>query len=70
MTLLRLVATAALFFALSGPIAAQPAGPTIIVWSFGFAPRPIQLAAGRESLGKGGVHGAIVAGTIRAWPRR
>ena len=48
MTLLRLVATAALFFALSGPIAAQAAGPTIIVWSFGFAPRPIQLAAGRE----------------------
>lgn len=49
MTLLRLAATAALSLALSAPIAAQPAGgPTILVWSFGFSPRPIQLAAGRE----------------------
>ena len=48
MKLLRLAATAALSFALNAPIAAQPAGPTIIVWSFGFSPHPLQLAAGRE----------------------
>lgn len=48
MTMLRMAAATALSLALGAPIAAQPAGPTIIVWSFGFSPRPIQLAAGRE----------------------
>jgi len=47
MTLLRVAALAALPLALSAPIAAQPAGQTILVWSFGFSPHPIQLAAGR-----------------------
>jgi plastocyanin len=39
--------TLALTLAFSTPAAAQPARQTINVWSFGFAPRPIQLAAGR-----------------------
>lgn len=47
MRLLRLAATAALSFALSAPIAAQPAGLTILVWSFGFSPHPLVLAAGQ-----------------------
>jgi plastocyanin len=51
MTLLRVAALAALPLALSAPIAAQPApqgsAQTILVWSFGFSPHPIQLAAGR-----------------------
>src|SRR6185312_11156680 len=50
MTLLRVAALAALPLALSAPIAAQPApqgsAQTILVWSFGFSPHPIQLAAG------------------------
>ena len=47
MRLLRLAAMAALSFALSDPITAQPGGPTILVWSFGFSPHPLELAAGR-----------------------
>jgi plastocyanin len=38
---------AALSLALADPAPAQPAGQTILVYSFGFSPRPIQLAAGR-----------------------
>jgi plastocyanin len=35
-------------FALLAPAAAQPAGRVLVtVWSFGFAPHPIQLAAGK-----------------------
>jgi plastocyanin len=30
------------------PAAAQPAGLVVQVWSFGFAPHPIRLAAGRQ----------------------
>jgi len=40
-----LVLAAAL--ALPTPALAQPAAQTISVWSYGFAPKPIQLAAGR-----------------------
>jgi plastocyanin len=43
----RLAAIAALSLALGAPGAAQRPGQTIIVWSFGFSPNPIQLAAGR-----------------------
>jgi plastocyanin len=49
MSLTRFAATAAFSLALGAAAAAQP-GPaqlTVTVWSFGFAPRPIHLAAGR-----------------------
>jgi plastocyanin len=42
--LLVLAAVSALSIA---PAAAQPSAVQIRVWSFGFAPQPIQLAAGR-----------------------
>jgi plastocyanin len=44
----RLAAAAAFSLTFGAPAAAQPARQTIIVWSFGFAPKPIQLAAGRR----------------------
>ena len=47
MTPLRLLAAAALTLAFAAPSAAQPAGATIDVQSFRFAPQPIRLAAGR-----------------------
>jgi len=49
MPLVRLAAVAALSLALGAAAAAQPAPAqlTITIWSFGFAPRPIHLAAGR-----------------------
>jgi uncharacterized cupredoxin-like copper-binding protein len=47
MTSFRLAAIAALSLTFGAPVAAQPASQTITVWSFGFAPRPIHLAAGR-----------------------
>jgi plastocyanin len=43
----RLAAAAALSLVFSVPIAASPPGQTILVWSFGFAPNPIRLAAGQ-----------------------
>ena len=43
----RVAAAAALSLAFSVPIAASPPGQTIAVWSFGFAPNPIRLVAGR-----------------------
>lgn len=43
----RPAAVAALCLLLGTAAAAQPAGQTIMVWSFGFWPRPIHLAAGR-----------------------
>ena len=43
----RLAALAALPLALGAPLPAQPAGQTIIVWSYGFSPRPIYLRAGQ-----------------------
>ena len=40
--------TIAFLFAIAGgPVAAQPAAQTIEVWSYGFSPHPIHLAAGR-----------------------
>ena len=47
MILSRLAAAAALSLAFAGSAPAQPAGQTILVWSFGFSPHPIHLAAGR-----------------------
>ena len=49
MNLLRLAAIAALPGALGAPAPAlaQPAAQTILVYSYGFSPRPIHLAAGR-----------------------
>jgi plastocyanin len=51
MSPLRLAAAAALTIANPGSIAAQPAAAPgellVTVWSYGFAPHPIHLAAGR-----------------------
>src|SRR3954451_11168028 len=51
MTLSRIAAAAALSLALatSAPAVSgsAPAGQTVLVWSFGFSPHPIHLAAGR-----------------------
>jgi plastocyanin len=43
----RFAAVAALSLALGVPAPAQPAGQTILVWSYGFSPRPIYLRAGQ-----------------------
>jgi plastocyanin len=43
----RLVAVVALSIALGAPAPAQPASQTILVWSYGFSPRPIYLRAGQ-----------------------
>lgn len=42
-----LTSIAALAFFLASPVVAQPAQITVQVWSFGFAPRPLHLAAGK-----------------------
>ena len=48
MSLSRLAAVAALSIFGVSPAAGQPAAPvTVTVWSYGFAPNPIHLAAGR-----------------------
>lgn len=48
MTLSRLAGAAALALFVAAPAPAQPAQQYVIqVWSFGFAPQPIRLAAGR-----------------------
>ena len=47
MTFARFLAVAMLPMALSAPSQAQPRSQTIVVWSFGFAPKPILLPAGR-----------------------
>jgi plastocyanin len=47
MKLSRIAALAALSVVAISPAPAQPTGQTILVWSFGFWPRPIQLTAGR-----------------------
>jgi plastocyanin len=39
--------TAALSLLIGAPAAAQPAAQTILVWSYGFSPHPLHLAAGR-----------------------
>ena len=44
----RLAALAACSLVISASAVAQPAQVTIKVWSFGFAPSPIRLAAGQE----------------------
>lgn len=45
---LRAGVVAGLFMMIGAPIAAQPAAQTILVWSYGFSPHPIHLAAGRR----------------------
>ena len=48
MTVSRLAAAGALALLLAAPAASQqPAQMVVQVWSFGFAPHPIHLAAGR-----------------------
>ena len=47
MTMFRLAAAAALPLLFAAPAAAQPSTQTITVFSYGFAPKPIHLAAGR-----------------------
>ena len=47
MTPSRRAAVIAMSLMLAAPAAAQPAQVVIQVWSFGFAPNPIRLAAGR-----------------------
>jgi plastocyanin len=49
MSLSRLAAAAVLSILAASPASTQPAlqSVTVTVWSFGFAPRPIHLAAGR-----------------------
>jgi plastocyanin len=47
MTLLRSIAVTALALTFGTAAPAQPAAQTILVYSFGFSPRPIHLAAGR-----------------------
>ena len=47
MFVLRFAAAAALSLALAAPAPAQPAAQTILVASFSFGPKPIQLAAGQ-----------------------
>jgi len=42
-----LASAAALAFFLAQPVLAQPAQIAVQVWSFGFAPRPLHLAAGK-----------------------
>jgi plastocyanin len=44
----RLAAAAALSLLFAVPSAALPAGQTIAVWSFGFAPKSIRLVAGQS----------------------
>jgi T-complex protein 1 subunit theta len=44
----RLAAVAACSLLMTAPAVAQPAQVTVRVWSFGFAPSPIRLAAGRQ----------------------
>lgn len=40
-------ALAAVTIAIQTPAGAQPAAQTILVWSYGFSPRPLHLAANR-----------------------
>lgn len=44
----RIAIAAALSLVAAGPVASQPASFVVQVYSFGFAPRPIHLAAGRR----------------------
>lgn len=46
MSIFRFAAATAISLALSVPVPAQPGGQTILVWSYGFSPRPIYLRAG------------------------
>jgi plastocyanin len=47
MNIPRLAAAAALSLMLGAQAPAQPSGQTILVWSYGFSPRPIYLRAGQ-----------------------
>lgn len=48
MRMLRAAAIAGLVLTIGAPAAALPAAQTILVWSYGFFPHPIHLAAGRR----------------------
>jgi plastocyanin len=48
MIMFRRAALAALSLAFAAPVPAQPAAQTVLVWSYGFSPRPLHLAAGRR----------------------
>lgn len=43
----RLAAAAVVSISFLSPAAAQPASRTILLWSYGYTPAPIRLAAGR-----------------------
>ena len=43
----RLASVAALSMAFSASVAAQPSTQTILLWSYGYSPRPIHLRAGQ-----------------------
>jgi len=47
MTMSRIAGAAALALIPLAPVHAQPAAQQVLVWSFGFSPRPIHLAAGQ-----------------------
>lgn len=47
MSFSRLAAASALSLLFAAPATAQPAQVVIQLWSFGFSPQPIRLAAGR-----------------------
>lgn len=49
MTLFRSTVTLALALAFTAPAVAQPAAQTIQLYSFGFTPKAIRLAAGRPA---------------------
>lgn len=47
MRMYRRALVAALYLSFGGSALAQPATQTIVVWSYGFSPVPLHLAAGR-----------------------
>ncbi|HKO14127.1 MAG TPA: cupredoxin domain-containing protein [Acidobacteriaceae bacterium] len=47
MMMSRAAVVAASSLAFAAPAPAQPAAQTVLVWSYGFSPQPLHLAAGR-----------------------
>ena len=47
MIMSRVAAAAALALGFSAPAPAQPAAQTILLWNYGYSPRPIHLRAGQ-----------------------
>ena len=47
MRIFRFAAVAAMPLSLAAPVPAQPAGQTVVVWSYNFSPKPLSLSAGR-----------------------